>query len=416
MELSGHEEYAFLAGLTRLIRPRRVLEIGTSLGYGTLNFARNMPSGSEIWTIDIEDIRCDELKRYSGDVRIVFLKGRSQDILKDLIAQKKLFDFAFIDGDHHYSSVKQDWLLCSQLTSNVIFHDVLQFQGVYRVIQEVHNNDILWDVITLSYPPITMQDIHTKLKYQSNKVPGLAIATKHKDFPEKVYSPLDKIPENAFILNKFLDEFITLYHNSSENNDLNFFDLKMIYYLLNNIQPDIIINIGHVGTVATKLFMFYLINSTNGLLCLWDISNKFWKRKKIIFPQILIDQLNERLTIYFGLNSYQAIQNIISKDKKIIFWIDEWESNEFYNSVLPLIIHKISGKHIVVVRNFSPDDGNPAFARISNSQSTNPNAFRFVCWLKKYANNKTINFFQASPDNIFGDYVNCGHWIYIRRI
>jgi hypothetical protein len=232
MELSGHEEYAFLAGLTRLIRPRRVLEIGTSLGYGTLNFARNMPSGSEIWTIDIEDIRCDELKRYSGDVRIVFLKGRSQDILKDLIAQKKLFDFAFIDGDHHYSSVKQDWLLCSQLTSNVIFHDVLQFQGVYRVIQEVHNNDILWDVITLSYPPITMQDIHTKLKYQSNKVPGLAIATKHKDFPEKVYSPLDKIPENAFILNKFLDEFITLYHNSSENNDLNFFDLKMIYYLL----------------------------------------------------------------------------------------------------------------------------------------------------------------------------------------
>jgi len=59
METSGIEEFAFLKGLIKLLRPARILEIGTSIGLGTLNFASEMSPKTKIWTIDIEDKRCD---------------------------------------------------------------------------------------------------------------------------------------------------------------------------------------------------------------------------------------------------------------------------------------------------------------------------------------------------------------------
>jgi len=387
-----------------------MLEIGTSLGYATLNFAQNMPAGSEVWTIDIEDLRCEELKRYCGDVKIFFLKGRSQEILQDLIDKKIYFDLVFIDGDHHYEAVKQDWLLSSQLSSNIVFHDVLQFEGLYRVVQEIRSNEKSWDVIILSYPPITIQDYHTKEVFKSNKVPGFAIVTIVKTLQKKIKSNFDNIPKNKEEIDYFLNEFIKFFYSKHEWNDLNINDLKMIFYLLNNINPDCVIQVGHIGTVATKLFMFYLLNLSKGNLHLWDISN-FWQRKQHGFPQFLLKELGDRVLFQKGFDSYHAIKEAMMTNKKIIFWVDEWENKKFYSLILPQILQIISHNHLIVIRNFSPDDGNPRFVRINNSQCTNSNAYEFVYWLKKHI--KFFNIFQASPESILGDYVNCGHWIYI---
>lgn len=41
--------------LTTMIRPQRILELGTFSGYSTLCFAEGMPSGAEIHTVEIDD-------------------------------------------------------------------------------------------------------------------------------------------------------------------------------------------------------------------------------------------------------------------------------------------------------------------------------------------------------------------------
>ena len=53
--LSGHLQGRVLAMLCKMIRPRRVLELGTFTGYSTLCLAEGLPAGSRILSIDHND-------------------------------------------------------------------------------------------------------------------------------------------------------------------------------------------------------------------------------------------------------------------------------------------------------------------------------------------------------------------------
>ena len=57
----GHVQGRLLDMLTRMLRPRRILELGTYTGYATLCMADAMPPGAEIHTIEIDDEKEDEL-------------------------------------------------------------------------------------------------------------------------------------------------------------------------------------------------------------------------------------------------------------------------------------------------------------------------------------------------------------------
>lgn len=50
-----------LVMLTGMIRPRRILELGTFSGYSTLCFAEGMPEGAEVHTVEIDDEAEDAL-------------------------------------------------------------------------------------------------------------------------------------------------------------------------------------------------------------------------------------------------------------------------------------------------------------------------------------------------------------------
>ena len=50
---SGHLQGRVLKMLTRMIRPTRVLELGTFTGYSALCLAEGMPEGGELHTIEI---------------------------------------------------------------------------------------------------------------------------------------------------------------------------------------------------------------------------------------------------------------------------------------------------------------------------------------------------------------------------
>lgn len=55
-----------LVMLTRMIAPRRILELGSFSGYSTLCFAEGMPDGAEIHTVEIDDEAADGLRAAFG--------------------------------------------------------------------------------------------------------------------------------------------------------------------------------------------------------------------------------------------------------------------------------------------------------------------------------------------------------------
>ena len=98
--VSGHVQGKFLEMLTRMIAPRKVLEIGTFTGYATLCFAAGMPEGGVIDTIEIEDelegIQSEFFARSPHGAKIRRHTGSALDVVPGL---GECYDLVFIDGD-----------------------------------------------------------------------------------------------------------------------------------------------------------------------------------------------------------------------------------------------------------------------------------------------------------------------------
>ncbi len=98
--LSGHIQGKLLKLLVRMLRPQRVLEIGTFTGYSALSMAAGLDPGAELHTIEVDD-ELEELAqsffdRSSYGDRIRLHIGSALDIAPTLGGT---FDLVFIDGD-----------------------------------------------------------------------------------------------------------------------------------------------------------------------------------------------------------------------------------------------------------------------------------------------------------------------------
>lgn len=98
--VSGHVQGKFLEMLTRMISPRRVLEIGTFTGYATLCFAAGMPEDGVIDTVEIEDelegIQSEFFARSPHAHKIRRHTGSALNVVPGL---GECYDLVFIDGD-----------------------------------------------------------------------------------------------------------------------------------------------------------------------------------------------------------------------------------------------------------------------------------------------------------------------------
>jgi caffeoyl-CoA O-methyltransferase len=99
-QIAGHLQGRFLAFLTKIVRPRRILEIGTFVGYSALCFAEALPDGGRVITIDRDPTILPIARRYFRKApygRRIFLKiGEALEILQSL---KGPFDLVYIDAD-----------------------------------------------------------------------------------------------------------------------------------------------------------------------------------------------------------------------------------------------------------------------------------------------------------------------------
>lgn len=100
--VSGHFQGRVLSMLTHMIRPKRVLEIGTFTGYSALALAEGLPEHAELITIDINEELEDRVRAYFSKSAqahaITYLIGDATNVITNL---EGVFDMVFIDADKH---------------------------------------------------------------------------------------------------------------------------------------------------------------------------------------------------------------------------------------------------------------------------------------------------------------------------
>ncbi|MCH8332196.1 MAG: O-methyltransferase [Bacteroidetes bacterium] len=104
--LSGKLQGQLLRMVSYMIRPMKILEIGTFTGYSAICLAEGMASGGVLYTIDKDpeliDMAQSYFKKAGMSKRIKALTGTALDIIPKL---KGKFDIVFIDADkENYSN------------------------------------------------------------------------------------------------------------------------------------------------------------------------------------------------------------------------------------------------------------------------------------------------------------------------
>ena len=98
--ISGPLQGKFLELISKMLKPERILEIGTFTGYSTICLASGLAGGGKLDTIDSNDetyeMATEYFKRAGMESRIHQIKGDALEIMKDL---DRHYDLIFIDGE-----------------------------------------------------------------------------------------------------------------------------------------------------------------------------------------------------------------------------------------------------------------------------------------------------------------------------
>lgn len=101
--LSGHVQGRFLSMVSHMIRPKRILELGTFTGYSALCLAEGLPEDGQLITIEhndeLEETIRRNLSRSPLADRIELRIGDAIETLSAFSIQHSEFDLVFIDAD-----------------------------------------------------------------------------------------------------------------------------------------------------------------------------------------------------------------------------------------------------------------------------------------------------------------------------
>jgi len=99
--LSGHYQGRLLSFLSKMMQPRRILEIGTFTGYATICLAEGLTDDGIIHTIEVNremgEMLNSHFKSTNVGNKICLHFGAAEAVIADL--DEKNFDIVFIDAD-----------------------------------------------------------------------------------------------------------------------------------------------------------------------------------------------------------------------------------------------------------------------------------------------------------------------------
>jgi len=133
--LSGHLQGRVLSMLSKMIKPKRILEIGTFTGYSAICLAEGFEEGGELITIDVNEELEDMARRYfvkAGLEEVIDYRiGNAMKIIPDLAGS---FDLVFIDADKENYSHYFDMVIDKMNVGAFLIADNVLWSG--KVIEE----------------------------------------------------------------------------------------------------------------------------------------------------------------------------------------------------------------------------------------------------------------------------------------
>ncbi|GAB4047929.1 O-methyltransferase [Spirosoma litoris] len=139
--LSGHMQGRFLSMISWMIRPRRILEIGTYTGYSALCLAEGLTDDGLLITIDhneeLEDFARSYWRQSPLQDKLDFRIGLAVDILPTL---NDTFDLVFIDADKRNNSIYFDLIIDKVRPGGFILADNVLWSG--KVVEPVKPSDL----------------------------------------------------------------------------------------------------------------------------------------------------------------------------------------------------------------------------------------------------------------------------------
>lgn len=138
--LSGGYQGRLLAMLSRLSKPRRILEIGTFTGYSALCLCEGLSEDGLLYTIDVNE----ELETFTRSffdrsvyaTKINYSIGKALEVIPTI---DEVFDFVFIDADKSNYSAYFDLIIDKVSSGGLIIADNVLWDG--KVTGNVKAND-----------------------------------------------------------------------------------------------------------------------------------------------------------------------------------------------------------------------------------------------------------------------------------
>lgn len=138
--ISGHLQGQVLTMLSKMIKPKRILEVGTFTGYSAICLAKGLNEGGELITIEIDD----ELENLAG--RFFEKAGMKGNITQKIGSALEIipglegpFDLVFIDADKTEYSAYYNIIFDKVTDGGYIIADNIFWSG--KVLNNAANVD-----------------------------------------------------------------------------------------------------------------------------------------------------------------------------------------------------------------------------------------------------------------------------------
>ncbi|UXX78902.1 class I SAM-dependent methyltransferase [Reichenbachiella carrageenanivorans] len=142
--LSGHVQGRILSMLSHMIRPHRILEIGTYTGYSALCMAEGLQGDGELITIDVnEELEpivegYFQVSPYADQLK--YLIGNAMDLIPTI---EKGFDLVFIDADKVNYLNYYELILPKMNAGGFIIADNILWSGKVTTTPKSNDKDTL---------------------------------------------------------------------------------------------------------------------------------------------------------------------------------------------------------------------------------------------------------------------------------